>query len=216
MTAFGVYYGDIPAVSDWVSLTIDIMDNAFEMEAFDAGELFRTMGFVIGANLLERTQLQNIEQFNDVLKGNPAAIQRWAANTAFTTTSKVGGMLGTMNQLISPQLKAVENRFLDMYANRIPGKPGLADKHDYIDGGRVNELGNPLHRAWNALSPFAYHEGPSKVKQYLMDVEFDATPSLSNSSGGAPYSYTEQQEVLRIMGEQGIYREGFRNSERTP
>ena len=206
MTAFGVYYGDIPAVSDWVSLTIDIMDNAFEMEAFDAGELFRTMGFVLGANLLERTQLQNIEQFNDVLKGNPAAIQRWVANTAFTTTSKVGGALGTMNRLMSPQLKAVENRFLDMYANRIPGKPGLADRYDYIDGGKVNELGNPLHRAWNALSPFAYHEGPSKVKQYLMDVEFDATPSLSNSSGGTPYTYTEQQEVLRIMGEQGIYR----------
>tara|TARA_Y100000996_G_scaffold385922_1_gene343611 strand:- start:28 stop:2823 length:2796 start_codon:yes stop_codon:yes gene_type:complete len=206
MTAFGVYYGDIPAVSDWVSLTIDIMDNAFEMEAFDAGELFRTMGFVIGANLLERTQLQNIEQFNDVLKGNPAAIQRWAANTAFTTTSKVGGMLGTMNQLISPQLKAVENRFIDMYSNRIPGKPGLTDRHDYIDGGKVNELGNPLHRAWNALSPFAYHEKPSEAKQYLMDVEFDATPSLSNSTGGAPYSKTELQEVLRIMGEKGTYK----------
>ena len=112
-----------------------------------------------------------------------------------------------MNQLISPQLKAVENRFLDMYANRIPGKPGLADRYDYIDGGKVNELGNPLHRAWNALSPFAYHEKPSEAKQYLMDVEFDATPSLSSSSGGAPYTKTEQQEILRIMGEQGYYKE---------
>ena len=181
MTAFGVYYGDIPAVSDWLSLTIDIMDNATAMESFDTGELLRTMGYVIGANMLERTQLQNIEQFNDVLKGDPAAIQRWAANTAFTTTNKVGGMLGTMNQLISPQLKAVENRFIDMYTNRIPGKPGLADKYDYIDGG--------------------------EAKDYLMDVEFDATPSLANSFGGTPYTKTEQQDVLRIMGEQGYYKQ---------
>jgi hypothetical protein len=40
-----------------------------------------------------------------------------------------------------------------MYANRIPGKPGLADRYDYIDGGKVNELGNPLHRIYNAISP---------------------------------------------------------------
>ena len=93
-----------------------------------------------------------------------------------------------------------------MYANRIPGKPGLADRHDYIDGGVVNELGNPLHRLWNAGSPFAYHEGPSETKQYLMDVEFDATPSLANSTGGAPYTYTELQDVLRIMGEKGTYK----------
>ena len=206
MTAFGVYYGDIPAVADWVSLTIDILDNAFEMESNDVGELLRTMGYVMGANLLEKTQLQNIEQFNDVLKGDPAAVQRWAANMTFTSTTKVGGMLGTMNQLMSPQLKAVENRFLDMYLNRVPGKPGLSDRYDYIDGGVVNELGNPLHRAWNAGSPFAYHEGPSETKQYLMDVEFDGTPGLSNSTGGAPYTYTEQQDVLRIMGEKGTYK----------
>ena len=206
MTAFGIYYGDIPAVSDWLSLTIDILDNAFEMESNDVGELLRTMGYVIGANLLEKTQLQNIEQFNDVLKGDPAAVQRWAANMTFTSTTKVGGMLGTMNQLMSPQLKAVENRALDMYLNRVPGKPGLSDRYDYIDGGVVNELGNPLHRAWNAGSPFAYHEGPSETKQYLMDVEFDATPGLSNSTGGAPYTYTEMQDVLRIMGEKGTYK----------
>ena len=100
MTAFGVYYGDIPAVSDWLSLTIDILDNAFEMESNDTGELLRTMGYVLGANILEKTQLQNIEQFSDVLKGNPAAVQRWAANTVFTSTTKVGGMLGSMNQLM--------------------------------------------------------------------------------------------------------------------
>jgi hypothetical protein len=100
-----VYYGDIPAVSDWVSLTADIMDNFTSMESYDMSEMIRAMGFIIGANLTERTQLQNIEQFSDVLRGNPAAIQRWAANTTFTATSKVGGMLGSLNQLISPQLK---------------------------------------------------------------------------------------------------------------
>ncbi len=189
MTAFGVYYGDIPAVSDWLSLTIDIMDNFTSMESYDMSEMIRAMGFIIGANLTERTQLQNIEQFNDVLKGDPAAIQRWAANTTFTTTNKVGGMLGSLNQLISPQLKAVENHFFDMYANRLPGKPGLTDRYDYIDGGKVNELGNPLHRIYNAISPLAYHEGTSDVKEYLKAVEFDGTPTLSVSGlTGVPYT----------------------------
>jgi hypothetical protein len=205
MTAFGVYYGDIPAVSDWMSLTIDIMDNARELGEFDTGEKLQAMAMILGANFLERTQLQNIEQFTDVTSGDPKSIQRWAANTVFTTQSKVGGMLGSLNQVIAPQLKAVEDNMLSQIANRLPGKPGLADKYDYIDGGVVNDL-KPLNRLYNALSPLTFHERPSKVKQYLIDVEFDATPTLMMNSSGAPYSKTEQQEVLRIMGEDGYYK----------
>ena len=206
MKAFGVDYSQIPAVSDWVSLTIDIMDNAFQMDQADVGELLRTMGYVIGANITERTQLQNIEQFSDVLGGNPAAIQRWASNTVFNSTTLVGGMLGTMNQIMAPQLKAVEQRLDQLVLNRIPGKPGLPDDYDFIEGGQVGTVENPVLRLYNALSPFPYHAQPSDAKQYLIDVEFNAELGMSSRTDGVPYTKAELSEIKRLMGEDGQFK----------
>jgi len=206
MTAFGVYYGDIPAVSDWLALTVDVLDNANSLQSYDVEETLRALGHIIGANISERTTLQNVEQFSDVLSGNPASIQRWASNVTFTSQFKVAGALGTMNQLMSPQLKAVENNFYQLLSNRIPGKTGLPDKYDWIDGGKVNELGNPLHRIYNALSPFAYHERPSEVKEYLSQVEWDGHPGARSRSDGVPYTKAEQEQINQVMGEDGYFR----------
>ena len=206
MTAFGVYYGDIPAVSDWLALTVDVLDNANSLQSYDVEETLRALGHIIGANISERTTLQNVEQFSDVLSGNPASIQRWASNVTFTSQFKVAGALGTMNQLMSPQLKAVENNFYQLLSNRIPGKTGLPDKYDWIDGGKVNELGNPLHRIYNALSPFAYHERPSEVKEYLSQVEWDGHPGARSRSDGVPYTKAEQEQINQLMGEDGYFR----------
>lgn len=206
MTAFGIYYGDIPAVSDWLALTIDVLDNAMSLESYDVEQTLRALGHIIGANISERTTLQNIEQFNDVLSGNPASIQRWASNVTFTSQFKVAGALGTLNQLMAPQLKAVENNFYELLSNRIPGKAGLPDKYDWIDGGKVNELGNPLHRLYNAVSPFPYHERPSEVKEYLSQVEWNGHPGAKSRSDGVPYSKAEQEQINRLMGEDGYFR----------
>jgi len=206
MTAFGIYYGDIPAVSDWLALTVDVMDNAMSLSSYDLEETLRALGHIIGANISERTTLQNVEQFSDVLSGNPASIQRWASNVTFTSQFKVAGALGTLNQLMAPQLKAVEQNFMQLMANRIPGKPGLPDKYDWIDGGKVNELGNPLHRIYNALSPFAYHEKPSKVKEYLRLIEWDGSIQASSRSDGVPYTKAELEQISKLMGEDGYFR----------
>ena len=206
MTAFGVDYSQIPAVSDWLSLTIDMMDNAYAMEPNDVGEGLRTMAYVIGANIFERTQLQNIEQFSDVLSGNPAAIQRWSSNQLFNAQTKVGGMLGTMNSVMAPQLKAVENHFIPLFSNRLPGKPGLEDQYDAIDGGLVNELGNPLHRLYNAISPFPFHEKPSEAKDYLTQIEYPFELGASTRYDGTTYSKTEQAYINRLLGEDGYFK----------
>jgi len=119
---------------------------------------------------------------------------------------KVSGMLGTMNQLMAPQLKAVENQLIPLVLNRIPGKPTLSDKYDAIDGGKVNDIGNPLHRLYNAVSPFPYHERPSPVKEYLADVQYPFDIGASTRYDGATYSKTEQEDINRLMGEDGYFR----------
>ena len=146
------------------------------------------------------------EQFNDVITGTGA--QRWASNVAFTSQMKVAGMMGTMNQLIAPQLKAVDQRLDQLILNRVPGKPGLKDKHDWVDGGIVNEMGNPLHRLYNAFSPFPYHETPSVTKQYMTDVEYDSVPNRSTRSDGVEYTTDTAYGLLTTTAEL-IYRGDF-------
>ncbi len=206
MRAFGIDYSQIPAVSDWVGLTVDVLDNAMSLESYDVEETLRALGHIIGANISDRTMLTNMEQFQDVVQGNPAAIQRWASNMVVTSQFKVAGALGTMNSVMAPQLKAVENNFYSLLANRLPGKPGLPDQNDWIDGGVVNDIGNPLHRIYNALSPFPYHEKPSEVKEYLSDVEWSGTVGLSSRSDGAPYTKTEAEQIKKLIGDDGFFR----------
>ena len=208
MKAFGVDYSQIPGLSTWLSTTIDVLDNATEMESNDVAQMLQTQAYVLASAFSERIMLANAEQFNDVITGTGA--QRWASNVAFTSQMKVAGMMGTMNQLIAPQLKAVDQRLDQLILNRVPGKPGLKDKHDWVDGGIVNEMGNPLHRLYNAFSPFPYHETPSVTKQYMTDVEYDSVPNRSTRSDGVEYTTDQIEELNRIMGEQGIFREGMK------
>jgi len=202
--AFGIDYSQIPALSDWVGLTIDILDNAFVMEERDTGELLNAMAMSIGSLFTERSMLGNAEQFQDVLSGK--GVQRWASNVIFTSQFKVAGALGTMNQILAPQLKAVEQRLDELLLNRIPGKPGLPDDYDWIDGGIVGFTENPLMRLYNAVSPLPYHERPSEVKQYLMDVQFDAKLGMATRSDGGEYTKGEFAQIKKIMGEDGFFR----------
>ena len=205
MRAFGVDYSQIPALSDWVGLTIDILDNAFVMEERDTGELLQAMAMSLGSLFIERSMLGNAEQFQDVLSGK--GVQRWASNVAFTSQFKVAGALGTMNQVLAPQLKAVEQRLDQLLLNRVPGKPGLPDDYDWIDGGVIGMPKNPLMRLYNAVSPLPYHEQPSAVKQYLTDVQFDARLGMATRSDGGEYTKAEFAQIKKLMGEDGYFRD---------
>jgi hypothetical protein len=207
-TAFGFDYSQIPGLSTWLGLTVDMLDNFNELESHDLSQLLGTQAMILGNAFTDRLMLNNAEQLTDLVSGK--GIDRWASNIAFTSQFKVAGAIGTMNQLIAPQLKAVEQRFDQLILNRTPGKQGLPDEHDWIDGGVVNEMGNPLHRLYNSLSPFPYHEKPSDVKEYLMDVEFDTVPGASTSTEGTEYTKAEQSEMNRIMGQQKVFQKGMK------
>ena len=171
-------------------------------------QMLGTAALVLANQFTDRLMLGNAEQLSDLVTGK--GVQRWASNIAFTSQFKVAGALGSMNQLMAPQLKAAEQRLDQLLMNRIPGKPGLPDKNDWIDGGVVNEMGNPLHRLYNSLSPFPYHEKPSAVKEYLMDVEYDTVPGASTRTDGAEYTKAQQEQINKIMGEEKIFQKGVK------
>ena len=209
-------YEGLGAISDWIAVTADIMDN-FDTPGSD-GTLdtngmdtsMAKMMYVIAANLTNKTFLAGIEPLYDVLQGNPSATARWTAS--FGSSLVPGsGLRNELSRLMSPGIKEVENEFTQLLANRNPGSKGqLPAAYDWVDGGKVREPDSFWTRAWNAYAPvFKVREGMSPEKQFLIDVEFDGRPQLNTDGNGVELTSAQRSEVTRLMGEDKIFKKAI-------
>jgi len=95
-------------------------------------------------------------------------------------------------------------------ANRNPfAKDTLPDVHDWIDGGKVGMPDSIWTRIWNTYSPWKIHDGISPEKQFLIDVEFDARPSLQTNGRGVEYTNEQRSQVTDLMGQDKIFKQGI-------
>ena len=209
-------YEGLGAISDWIAVTADIMDN-FDVIGSDGTLDTNTMDtsmakmmYVIAANLTNKTFLAGIEPLYDVLQGNPSATARWTAS--FGSSLVPGsGLRNELSRLMSPGIKEVENEFTQLLANRNPGSKGqLPAAYDWVDGGKVREPDSFWTRAWNAYAPvFKVRDGMSPEKQFLIDVEFDGRPQLNTDGNGVELTSAQRSEVTRLMGEDKIFKKAI-------
>ena len=195
-------------LADWVSLTADIGDNMIEgsLTEVDANELFSMMGFVISANLTDKSFIAGLEPLFDMTSGNAGAINRWSS--AYVSGQlPLSSMRGEISRLLTPQLKEVENNFFELMANRNPGfKGSLPDRYDWIDGGVVGIPDDPLTRIINVYTPWKVSGDISDEKKFLIDIEFDARPAVNKDKNGINYTGEERSLILSKMGELGDFK----------
>ena len=201
-------YDGLGAISDWIALTADIADNFDTLENNrDLEVLLNKAGFLLGANLTNKTFLAGLEPMFDVLSGNPAAMSRWTAS--FGSGMLPGsGLRNELGRLLTPQLKEVEQDLLSLTANRNAiSKDMLPDKHDWIDGGPVKMPDSFMARLWNTYSPAFKSSGViSPEKQFLMDIGFDGRPQLNTNGKGVEYSPDERSAITEMMGKDGFFK----------
>jgi len=210
-------YENMGAITDWLALTADVMDN-FDTLDEPSTELFlNRMGFLISANLTDKSFTAGLEPLGDVLSGNPAAAARWAGS--FGSGLLPGsGFRNEFARLLTPQLKEVEQDFTEILANRNPGaKAQLPDLYDWMDGSKVGEPLGFFARVWNTYSPlWKVSEAPTPEKQFLIDIEFDGRPSLRTNGKGVEYTTAERSEVTRLMGESKQFANAVREIMNSP
>ncbi len=204
-------YENMGALSDWLALTADIMDNFDTLDAPTLETQLNKMGYILSANLTNKSFTAGLEPLNDVLAGNPAALSRWGASfgSAFLPGS---GFRNEFGRLLEPQLKEVDQEFFQLLANRNVGaKSGLPDLHDWIDGGKVGVPKGFWQRVWNTYSPW-WKQGDaiSPEKQFLIDIEFDGRPSLRTNGKGIEYTPQQRSEVTDWMGKSKYFRNEVR------
>lgn len=199
-------YDNLGAISDWLALTADVMDNFDSLEEPTIGTFLNKMGYLLTANLTNKSFLAGLEPMNDVLAGRPDALSRWGAS--FISSMVPGsGLRNEMSRLMTPQLKEVEQELGQLLLNRNPiVKDTLPDMHDWVDGGKVGMPNSIWTRIWNTYMPWKSHDKISPEKQFLIDIEYDARPTLQTNGKGIDYSPKERAQVTNLMGQDGIFK----------
>ena len=210
-------YDGLGAISDWIALTADVMDNFDTLDEPTLELNLNKMGYILATNITNKSFLAGLEPMNDVLAGNPAAMNRWLASfgSSFVPGS---GLRNEFSRLFTPQLKELEQDFTQLLANRNPiAKGGLPDAYDWVDGGLIREPENFWQRLVNTYSPtFKQSDSLSPVKQFLIDVEFDGRPQLNTNGNGVEYTPEQRSQVTQLMGKDKLFAKQVEQIMNTP
>jgi len=215
-----ISYDNLGPITSWLSLTVDIMDNGLDfgmtgvaggvLAPNDIGELLRRSGFVFSSSIKDKTALAGIEPLYDLLSGNPGSIEKFASSFLTSATVPGSSQLAEISRLLDPGRKELENDLISKINNRLPGfKSILPKQYDWIDGDEVGVPEDTFARLWNVYMPWKISGKISPEKQFLMDIEYDARPTLSKYNG-VELTAAERSEMTNIMGRDGLFKDAIK------
>lgn len=199
-------YAGLPGISDWLSLTTDVLHNWDTLDDQDQNALLAKAGFLLSANLSNKTFLANLEPLFGILAGNAADINRFAAT--FSSTLIPGSGFRSEQARLWHGFKEYDQELYSLLANRNPiAKGTLATKKSWYDGKEVGMPSNPLVHIWNTFTPIGKtRENIGKGEKFLSDIEFDVRPYMKTNGKGIRYSPDQREAVFEKIGEMGYFR----------
>tara|TARA_R100001163_G_scaffold4286_1_gene5745 strand:- start:1864 stop:5832 length:3969 start_codon:yes stop_codon:yes gene_type:complete len=205
-------YEFLGPMADFISVTADVMDNMDTIDQEEGSKLLNKVGFILGANLTNKSFLAGLEPMNDVLAGNPAAMARWGASFG-SSLLPMSGARAELGRMMSPQLREVDQDIFQLFHNRnkwvdvINPDAALPTAYDWVDGSPVGYPEDFFTRMWNAVMPMKVSDGMTPERQFLLDIEFDSRPTFNKAAGGIDYTPSERSELFSLMGQQGYFKQ---------
>ena len=206
-------YEGLGPITNYIQFVANVMDNFDTLEPNSIGRLLKQSSFLLSASITDKTYMAGMEPFFDVLSGNGGAINRWSSSFLSAATVPGSSQMAEIARLLDPGLKVINNELDGMILNRLPGlKSTLPAQYDWIDGTEVNvvPVNSPesfFARLRNTYTPWKESGKISPEKQFLIDIEYDATATLGTNGKGEPLSNAEQSEILSILGKTGYWRQ---------
>lgn len=207
-----VSYDNLGPLTSWITAVADTVDNFDEMTPNQVGSNLKKLALVLGSTITDKTSLKGMEALFDFLNGDAPAINKWASTTLNSAIVPGSSQWAELSRLLVPGLKEVERDTLSYMRNRNPfSKPSLPDKHDWIDGGKIGAVSaeNFFAHIWNTYMPWKINGKISPEKQFLIDIEYDGRPALSER-GGVRYTNEEISEITDIMGRDELFLQRLR------
>ena len=206
-----VSYEWMGPIGDWLSLTLDIVDNADTLTTAIQEDLFNKAAFVLSSAITNRSVLSQLEPMFDVLQGNGAAATRWASSFG-NNLVPLGSLRNEIGKILYPQLRQLRSeldqnlRNRNAYLDAFDPERALPSVVDPVDGKEVGSEPNWFFRIFNR-GPMKVTSLPSKENQFLIDIEFNSTPTMRMSQRGAVLENHEITAINTKIGEHGYYKE---------
>ena len=201
-----------PGVENWLAGWITAVDNFDSLGEQNFENLHKKFMFILSGALIDDAALSAIEPVVQILNGNEAQFQRWAARQ-LNITAPLAGARKDLSDLVDSGLRIVEPTIADSIKNQnrmiSPFKEEPAQITNPLDGTQPNSYGF-LQRLINKVSPVKVHTGPSELGVFLNDIEYPSS-MLFRTYKGVKLTASERSE-LKIAAEQQIWRAGVANA----
>ena len=201
-------------LGDWLALTVDVVDNADSLTSSMQEDLYNKLMFLLGSTLTNRSILSQLEPLHDVLQGNGAAASRFATSFG-NNLVPLGSLRNELGKLLYPGLRQLRSEFGELLRNRNAWLDGVDPERalpkllDPVDGKEIGSEDNWFIRMFN-VGPVKIHSKPSKERQFLIDIEFNSSPTMNLSQKGAVLQNHEIAAINSKIGEQGLYKKEIR------
>ena len=203
-------YEFLGPIGDWLAFTVDVADNFDLASSAWTEQMFQKLSFIFAASMVNKSVLSNVEPLNDILQGDVKALNRWGASMG-NNMFPLGGFRNEIGRVMNPALRDIKGEMIDNWRNRnnwldaFDPERSLPELYDPIDGGKVGYPESFWTRAWNAYSPIKMSETMSPEKQWLMEAEYNYSPQVATSTGGAELENHERSALSAKIGEQAIF-----------
>ncbi len=201
-------------IGDWIALAADVVDNTDTLTSSMVEDMGTKLTAILAGSLTNRTILAQLEPMFDVLQGNGSAASRWSSSM-LNNFVPMGSLRNELGKLMYPQLRQLRSEFENNLRNRnawldaFDPERALPPLVDPIDGKPVGFQENFFIRLFN-MGPIKIHDKPSKERQFLIDIEFNSSPTMNMSQRGVVLENHEIAAINSKIGEMGIYQQKIR------
>ena len=209
-----VSYEWMGPIGDWIALAVDVVDNTDTLTSSMIEDMGTKLSAILAGSLTNRTVLAQLEPMFDVLQGNGSAASRWSSSM-LNNFVPMGSLRNELGKLMYPQLRQLRSEFENNLRNRnawldaFDPERALPPLVDPIDGKPVGYQENFFIRLFN-MGPIKVHDKPSKERQFLIDIEFNSSPTMNMSQRGVVLENHEIAAINSKIGEMGIYQDKIR------
>jgi len=168
------------------------------------------MGYILASAITDRSLMAQVEPLGDIMAGNGAAANRFAANM-INGAAPMGGLRNTFSRLMTEGMKEVDNELTDLIRNKnnfvdsLDENGALGAKWGWVDHEKIGYVEGWAQRAANAFLGHRMGDAISPNRQYLIDIEYDSRPAMQKSEDGIPYDAKMRSKIFDKMGEQGRF-----------
>ncbi len=204
-----VGYDSFEPFNQILSAVADVGDHSQLMGEEWTQDQFQKLSLVIMEAITSKSYLQGLQQFVDLLSGEPGQHEKIIGGL-MNNTMPLAGLRNDIGKLFNPHMKELNKSWTDSIRNRNllfeygPGSD-LPTKYDMLNGQPIRDH-DFVTRMWNMFIPVSLNLDQGPGRKLLFDSGYDLRMSTYYGADGTDLSNSPalRSEFQRLIGKQNL------------